>query len=63
MRGVKFEKVCLLAALPVHLKMIKGLKNAYPLNIVVGMHSGTWNLLGDHADIKKMKNPLMVEQK
>ena len=50
------------SARALHLKMIEGLKNAYPLNIVVGMHSGTWNLLGDHADIKKMKNPLMVEQ-
>lgn len=27
-----------------HLKMIAALENAYRLNIVVGMHSGTWNL-------------------
>ena len=44
-----------------HLKMIKGLKNAYPMNIVVGMHSGTWDLLGKNADIRRMKNPLRVE--
>jgi hypothetical protein len=40
-----------------HLKMIKGLKDAYPLNIVVGMHSGTWDLLGQHADIRRIQNP------
>ena len=42
--------------------MIKGLKSAYPMNIVVGMHSGTWDLLGDNADIRRMRNPLKVEQ-
>lgn len=30
----------------------------YPMNIVVGMHSGTWDLFGDKADIRRMKNPL-----
>jgi hypothetical protein len=40
-----------------HLKMIKGLKDAYPLNIVVGMHSGTWDLLGQNADIRRIRNP------
>lgn len=50
------------SARSLHLRMIKGLKDAYPMNIVVGMHSGTWNLLGDNADIRRMKNPLMVEQ-
>ncbi|MFZ2632057.1 MAG: hypothetical protein WA081_20520 [Desulfosalsimonadaceae bacterium] len=50
------------SARSLHLRMIKGLKTAYPMNIVVGMHSGTWDLLGDNADIRRMKNPLIVEQ-
>lgn len=47
------------SARALHLRMIKGLKDAYPMNIVVGMHSGTWDLLGDHADIRRMRNPLL----
>jgi hypothetical protein len=50
------------SARSLHLRMIKGLKTAYPMNIVVGMHAGTWDLLGDNADIRRMKNPLQVEQ-
>lgn len=46
------------SARSIHLRMIKGLKTAYPMNIVVGMHSGTWDLLGEKADIRRMKNPL-----
>lgn len=50
------------SARSIHLRMIKGLKTAYPMNIVVGMHSGTWNLLGEKADIRRMENPLKVGQ-
>jgi hypothetical protein len=50
------------SARSIHLRMIKGLKKAYPINIVVGMHAGTWNLLGDEADIRRMENPLKVGQ-
>jgi hypothetical protein len=46
----------------IHLRMIKGLKSAYPMNIIVGMHAGTWDLLGDNADVRRMRNPLKVEQ-
>jgi hypothetical protein len=46
----------------IHLRMIKGLKSAYPINIVVGMHSGTWDLFGDHAKIQRMRNPLEIKQ-
>jgi len=45
-----------------HLRMIKGLKDAYPMNIIVGMHFGTWNLLGDHADVRRINNPLFAVQ-
>jgi hypothetical protein len=45
----------------IHLRMIKGLKSAYPMNIIVGMHAGTWDLLGDNADIRRMRNPIKVE--
>lgn len=48
-------------ARPIHLRMIRGLKDAYPLNIVVGMHSGTWDLTGENAHVKRMRNPLLVE--
>ncbi len=50
------------SARSIHLRMIKGLKTAYPINIVVGMHSGTWDLLGDNAHIRRIRNPLKVEQ-
>jgi len=46
------------SARALHLKMIKGLKKAYPLNIVVGLHSGTWDLNSSQADIRRIKNPL-----
>lgn len=46
-------------ARPIHLKMIRGLKDAYPLNIVVGMHSGTWGLTGENADVRRIRNPLL----
>ena len=49
------------SARSIHLRMIKGLKSAYPMNIVVGMHSGTWDLLGEKALVRRMKNPLNVE--
>ncbi len=45
----------------IHLKMIAGLKKAYPLNIVAGMHSGTWNLFSENAETCKINNPLMHE--
>lgn len=44
-------------ARPIHLSMIKGLKNAFPINIVVGMHMGTWDLNGASAEIRTMPNP------
>jgi hypothetical protein len=50
------------SARSIHLRMIKGLKTAYPMNIVVGMHSGTWALLGEEADIRRMRNPLRVKR-
>jgi hypothetical protein len=50
------------SARSIHLRMIKGLKSAYPINIIVGMHAGTWDLLGDNADIQRMINPIKVEQ-
>lgn len=50
------------SARSIHLKMVKGLKSAYPMNVVAGMHSGTWNLLGDNADIRRIRNPLTVGQ-
>ena len=48
------------SARSIHRKMIKGLKTAYPMNIVVGMHSGTWDLLGAKAEICRMRNPLQA---
>jgi hypothetical protein len=41
-----------------HIKMIKGLKDAFPMNIIVGMHSGTWSLNGEDADVRRIRNPL-----
>lgn len=50
------------SARALHLKMIKGLKKAYPLNIVVGLHSGTWDLNSSQAEIRKMRNPLLANK-
>ncbi len=49
------------SARSIHLRMITGLKNAFPVNVVTGMHSGTWNLLGENADIRRIRNPLLVD--
>lgn len=30
----------------IHLKMIAALEETYPMNVIVGLHTGTWSLLG-----------------
>lgn len=42
-----------------HLKMIKALETAYRLNIVVGMHSGTWDLKSAPRRLSWMATPLV----
>jgi len=37
-----------------HLKMIRAIERAYPLNIVVGLHQGTWNLYSDNRKLNKL---------
>ncbi len=46
------------SARALHLKMVRGLKKAYPINIILGLHAGNFDLLGDHAEIKRIKNPI-----
>lgn len=38
-----------------HRKMIGGLESAYPMNIIVGLHSGTWSLLGDERQLNRLE--------
>ncbi|WP_323920118.1 hypothetical protein [Aeromonas caviae] len=38
-----------------HLRMIKALESVYPINIVVGLHQGTWNLYADNRKLNKLK--------
>lgn len=37
-----------------HLKMIRAMERAYPINIVVGMHEGTWNLYAEDRKLNKL---------
>lgn len=46
------------SARALHLKMVSGLRNSYPINIILGLHAGIFNLLGEHAEIKRIRNPL-----
>ncbi len=38
-----------------HLKMIRAIENTYPINIVVGLHSGTWDLESHDRILNKLK--------
>ncbi|MBY8038911.1 hypothetical protein ACRTC7_07855 [Vibrio fluvialis] len=37
-----------------HLKMIRAIERTYPVNIVVGLHQGTWNLYSDNRRLNKL---------
>lgn len=37
-----------------HLKMIRAIERTYPVNIVVGLHQGTWNLYSDNRKLNKL---------
>ncbi|MCR3922021.1 MAG: hypothetical protein NUK65_05820 [Firmicutes bacterium] len=37
-----------------HLRMVNSLKTNFPINIILGMHAGTWNLFGDSANITRV---------
>jgi hypothetical protein len=39
----------------VHLKMIFAIQRAFPVNIVVGLHQGTWNLYSDSKKLNLLK--------
>jgi hypothetical protein len=39
-----------------HLKMIKALRDSFPVNVIVGMHYGTWELSNDD-DLNKILGP------
>ncbi|WP_429234420.1 hypothetical protein [Aeromonas salmonicida] len=38
-----------------HLRMIQALESVYPINIVVGLHQGTWNLYANNRKLNKLK--------
>ncbi|EGQ7692022.1 hypothetical protein QTU67_003626 [Vibrio cholerae] len=37
-----------------HLRMIRAMERVYPINIVVGMHEGVWNLYQDNRRLNKL---------
>lgn len=37
-----------------HLKMIQGLEETYPLNVIVGLHSGKWSLLREERQLNRL---------
>jgi hypothetical protein len=38
-----------------HLKMVAAIKDSFPVNIILGMHYGTWNLAKDDANLNRIK--------
>ena len=38
-----------------HLKMIRALEKTFPINIVVGLHQGTWNLYSNNRKLNLLK--------
>jgi hypothetical protein len=38
-----------------HTRMIAALERTYPMNVVVGLHSGTWSLLGSGRTLNRLK--------
>ncbi len=46
------------SARPLHTRMVKAMKKILPLNIVLGMHSGTWDLLGATSEAVCIRDPL-----
>ncbi len=47
------------SARALHLKMVDGLMAAYPMNIILGLHAGNFNLLGQDSRVKRLKNPII----
>jgi len=37
-----------------HLRMIRAIERSYPVNIVVGLHQGTWNLYSNNRKLNKL---------
>jgi hypothetical protein len=37
-----------------HLRMVKALKESFPVNIILGMHYGTWELDRDDAHLNRI---------
>ena len=42
------------SAKAMHLKMIRAMEKVYPINIIVGMHEGTWNLYANNRKLNKL---------
>jgi len=42
------------SARALHLRMIAALEMTYPINVVVGLHSGTWSLLGSGRSLNRL---------
>ncbi len=43
-----------------HLKMIRAIERTYPVNIVVGLHQGTWNLYSNNRKLNKLSMASVV---
>lgn len=37
-----------------HLRMVRALKASFPVNIILGMHYGTWELKSDDAELNRI---------
>jgi len=38
-----------------HIRMLRALSTAYPINIVAGLHAGTWSLLGGSQSLNRLR--------
>lgn len=42
------------SAQAMHLKMISAIQKVYPVNIIVGLHQGNWDLYGSHKKVNRL---------
>lgn len=40
----------------IHIRMVQAMRRTFPINIILGMHSGTWDLFGENAEVIRLRN-------
>lgn len=42
-----------------HIRMLNGLMQVYPMNVISGMHYGTWDLTRNDGHLNRIRNPVL----